>query len=200
MWSRFIFMLMSCCIGLAVGACSGFEIEVDLGPDTGADAGIQADGYGGSDGGQAADQVGDKSSPADQAALPNDDCEGAIEAGRGGVFSGDTCLASDTVDLICGASGRPEVFYTITVPAGEWSCWVRYFNEGLTVAYGIKEGDLCPDQPSACTGPTLPDPEGVGGILFGGGETGHTYWMAVEGTGAEPCGHYTFTVECQELH
>jgi hypothetical protein len=195
---RLAVLMMSLC--LVAAACGDFEIEVDLNVD----AGILPDGYGGVDGGQKADRADDKSTPADQggdqAGLSNDDCAGAIEAGGGGVFSGDTCLASDTVDLICGASGRPEVFYTITVPPGEWSCWVRYFNEGLTVAYGIKEDDLCPDQPSACTGPTLPDPEGQGGILFGGGETGHTYWMAVEGTGAESCGHYTFTVECEELH
>lgn len=193
-----------------LGGCADFEIEVDLDPKSTPDAGqvadaVGTDGGGISDAGSAADldsvpDAGSDPGGPDQAALINDSCAAAIEASGGGNFSGDTCLATDTADFSCGEDGRPEVFYSISVPAGEWSCWVKYFNEGLTVAYSIMDGDQCPDQPGFCIGPTAEDPTGEGGILFGGGQHGQTYWMAVEATGNGDCGFYTFTVECHDLH
>jgi len=205
-WARRIAVLW---MAFWLGACGDFEVEVDLDPKSGfEDAGLTPDASGPADKGAPADL--DYSSDAgsdpgadpdpDPAAVPNDSCADAIEASGGGVFSGDTCLATDTADFSCGAAGRPEVFYSISVPAGEWSCWVKYFNEGLTVAYAIKDGDQCPDMPGYCIGPTAEDPAGEGGILFGGGEHGQTYWLVVEATGSGDCGFYTFTVECNDLH
>jgi len=185
---------------LAMVACAdpGSVDDVDAGledghvrhsdqlPDAGGD---QADGE--------PEEVGDTAPGEDLDGPYQDTCDQAWEVTLGGTYSGSTCGYTDTADLTCAEAGRPEVFYYVTVPADDMSCWITCFNKGIIFGAGWYDGDTCNlDGAGVCLFSNDGDINCDAKIAFGGGPQGTRIWIAIEGPRNQTCGDYTFKVDC----
>jgi len=124
-------------------------------------------GFGRSDGAPSSDALADDGSSTVDASVPvNDDCTTAIDMTAGGMVTGTTCGANDTVVATCGVAGTPDVFYAVTVTGG------TRVNITITAGFLIQLRQLTCSGVGSCM---------VGSFSAnGGGTPGGVWYFAVE--------------------
>jgi hypothetical protein len=102
-------------------------------------------------------------------------------------YSGNTCGAGDTATSSCSEVGAEEVFYEISLAAGE-CCQIRFpYETGMKISGGATDAYLDPCGPEFLCGT-------FAGYDLDARPGAQKLWFYLE-SHEQPCGPYSFTVE-----
>ena len=103
------------------------------------------------------------------------------------VYNGNTCGAGDTASSSCSEVGAEEVFYEISLAAGE-CCQIRFpYETGMKISGGAVDAYLDPCGPEFLCGT-------FAGYDLDARPGAQKLWFYLE-SHEQPCGPYSFTVE-----